>query len=411
MLREELKKIWQPGILIAIILIGGVFYWMFLAFSIDHFPNGPYNDGLFQIATELVETYGTSLELDEFEEFASTLPALEAEADEYLKVNPVAQEHGITSYAKYVALFEESDELSRYSEDSNDPAQAQYASAQLIQNYLTSDEAHNIYGRIRATEEYIREYKVWEQSGIDLLTSPQLSANTEQEYVNAKKLFFAEDNAWQNILPPEILEATGTYFSYLLVWMVLSLCILLSPVLVRDRMRKMRPLQWSSQRGRGVLKYQFAAIMVSAIMLTTANALLFGGLFLTNGTLTFAACKMFSFMMTGYSWVNWSYGAWCCVLIAICYIVSLGVTGIVFIISNHSANYITMLMKLIPVFVAAAVISTKLIYFAFYYNNALYALSNIPMAELAPAVIIFSVGLILPLISIVVAKRRNLLAV
>lgn len=412
MLREELKKIWRPGILIAIVFFGVVFYWMFLQFSISYFPNGPYNEELFRIASEMVDTYGTSLEAEAFEEFAATLSELEAEADEYILANAVAQEYGITNYTEYLAFSEEANEITRYSEDKNDPAQIKYAAYRIILNYLTSSETNNIHGRIFATEMYVSEYKYWQANGVDILSRSKLSINTEKEYENAKELFFGTDNTWQNIMPSEIVQTTGTYFSYLLVWMVLSLCILLSPVLVRDRMHKMRPIQWSSRRGRGILKAQSAAVMLSTFALTSINLLIFGSLFLTNGTAVFAECKMFSFMMTtGYSWLNWSYGTWCVVLIVICYLVSIGVSGAVLFLSNYSGNYITMLLKLIPLFVAIAIVSTKLIDYAFYYNNALYMLTNIPMIECAITAIILVVGIMMSVISIVRSKKKDLLTV
>ena len=37
----ELRKIWRPGILAAILLLGAVYYWMFPQFYIEYFCNGP----------------------------------------------------------------------------------------------------------------------------------------------------------------------------------------------------------------------------------------------------------------------------------------------------------------------------------------------------------------------------------
>lgn len=41
LLKWELRKIWRPGILAAILLLGAVYYWMFPQFYIEHFCNGP----------------------------------------------------------------------------------------------------------------------------------------------------------------------------------------------------------------------------------------------------------------------------------------------------------------------------------------------------------------------------------
>ncbi len=411
MLLEELKKIWRPGILMAVILFGTVYYWMFLDFNIRFFPNGPYQAGAYEIAVEMKEMYGTSLDEDEFETFAQTLPALQAEADRYIQASSVAETYGLTGYTQFLAFEQESGEIAEYAEGSDDPAQKQYADAHLLRNYLTDAETNNIAGRIQATQGYIRAYEAWRENGADLKASARLSAETEREYKNAQTLFFSEDKAWQNILPWEAAEVTGTYFSHLLVWMALSLCILLSPVLVRDRMRMMRPLQWSSRRGRGVLNRQFAASALSAFILTTLNLLIFGGLFLTNGTMFFADCKLFSFMMTGFTWGVWSYGAWCCALVVICYLVCLGVCGMICFLSNYSGNYITMLMKLIPLYVIVAVVSSKLVYYTFYYSNALYRLTRVPMTELAVTAAVLAGGAALSYIAIKKAGKEDMLTV
>ena len=38
---QELKKIWRPGILAGIVLLGLIYYYMFPSFYIEHFSNGP----------------------------------------------------------------------------------------------------------------------------------------------------------------------------------------------------------------------------------------------------------------------------------------------------------------------------------------------------------------------------------
>ena len=37
----ELRKIWRPGILAAILLLGAVYYWMFPQFYIEYFSLTP----------------------------------------------------------------------------------------------------------------------------------------------------------------------------------------------------------------------------------------------------------------------------------------------------------------------------------------------------------------------------------
>lgn len=406
MLREELKKIWRPGILLILLLLGAVYYMMFLDFYIVHFPNGPNSEAMIETAADLVKAYGTTLEPEELEEFAATIPELKAKADAYIRVYPPAQERGFDSYS---AFLEFQNETSLYSGELSEAEQEKYTAAMLIQNYLWSDETDNIYGRLYATQVYVREYGVWQANGVDLQTRAYDMGYSTREYVNAEKSFFGEDHAWRNIMPYEVPEATSTYLGYLLVWMSLSVCILLSPVLVRDRMRAMRPLQWSARRGRGILKIQFTAAMLSAFLMTTVNLFIFGGLFLTNGISVFADSRMFSFMMTGFCWVNWSYSVWCAVLIIMCYLVTLGTAALAFFLSRFSGNYVAMLLKLIPLIVACTILAPRLVVLAFYYQNGMYIWTPVPMIELIMAELVMMLGLALCGIAIARQKKQDLL--
>lgn len=52
LLAWELRKIWRPGILAAILLLGIVYYWMFPEFYIEYFCNGPAAQAQFQLASQ-----------------------------------------------------------------------------------------------------------------------------------------------------------------------------------------------------------------------------------------------------------------------------------------------------------------------------------------------------------------------
>ena len=52
LLKWELRKIWRPGNLAAILLLGAVYYWMFPQFYIEHFCNGPQSEAQFDLASD-----------------------------------------------------------------------------------------------------------------------------------------------------------------------------------------------------------------------------------------------------------------------------------------------------------------------------------------------------------------------
>ena len=70
---QEMKKIWRPGILAGIVLLGLIYYYMFPSFYIEHFSNGPFARAEFELAVEWVAQYGPTLEPEERAELDSRL--------------------------------------------------------------------------------------------------------------------------------------------------------------------------------------------------------------------------------------------------------------------------------------------------------------------------------------------------
>lgn len=78
---QEIKKIWRPGLLAGIILLGLVYYYMFPSFYIEHFSNGPSAKEQLDLSVEWVARYGPTLEPEEREKVDNQL------AEEIAKFN------------------------------------------------------------------------------------------------------------------------------------------------------------------------------------------------------------------------------------------------------------------------------------------------------------------------------------
>ena len=62
---QEWKKIWRPGILVALLVLGLAYFYLFSNFYIEYFCNGPTAQAEFDLASEWVETYGPTMEPEE----------------------------------------------------------------------------------------------------------------------------------------------------------------------------------------------------------------------------------------------------------------------------------------------------------------------------------------------------------
>lgn len=397
MIREELKKIWRPWNIFSLVVLGFVFYTMFLEFCINDFPEnygGYAGRGVLAVSSELVKTYGTSLSEQEQKEMKSTRSALIQETEGYIQSNKIGKKYGLKTYEDYVN-FEQTTLNEVYDQPEQTPADLneRYADWMQLSSYMESDETDNVVGRLYAVTLFSDFYHSSQTFGPDAENTYDDHTYTQKEYDHAKRTFWGKDNLWQNILPEEIPTTISHFIAYLLIWICLSICLIVSPLLVHDRMSRMHTLQYSSRRGRGIFNSQFLAVMLSAFLLTTLNLLLFGGLFAKHGTSVFFPCRMFSFMLTPYCWPNWTHGTWCLVLTSMCYLVSFGVAGAAVCLAQSSANYIVMLLKLVPLFAVVAVVCPNMMEGAFYYTNALYAVSRIPYVEGMCAVGILVVGM------------------
>lgn len=392
MIIEELKKIWRPGMLAALLVIGFVFYTMRLEFYIKYFPNGPYAGGMVELCRQMVETHGTSLSEEEFKIMQQSRQDIKAEADLYVRSYVIGKKYGLKSYEDFDQFRRESFEQISGNEaaDQNE----RYADTMRIENYMESKDTKNAERRLSAISYIISAYEAY-QNYAENPSEFNDGTYTKREWEKVSQDFFGEKQIWKNILPYEVPEATGAYMENVLIWICLSICMLLSPLPVHDRMSRMKALQYSSRRGRRIYGSQLAAVMISAGLLTTGNLAIFGGLFAAHGTSVFFPCRMSSFLMNQFGWPDWTHGGWCLMLVGMCYLISFGIAGAVFFLSRSCESYITMLLKILPLFVAAVLLDTRIINYAFYFNNAVYKWSGIPYAELISAAGIFMLGIIL----------------
>ncbi len=390
MFREEFRKIWRPGMIFVLIVLGFIYYTMFLEFYIRYFPNGPHYEGVFYVARQMKETYGTSLSEKEMAEFETGIPLLQKEADRYVENSETGKKYGLKTYEQY-AEFRKNVYDGNFGTNEAADLNEIYTDCMIMDNCLQGEDTDNIEGRLYAACLFEAQYHQAEKYG----TYQTEEGYSPKELEHARKLFFGPDKKWQNILPEEIPRVTGTYAGLLLVWICLSVCLLLSPLAVHDRMAGMHVLQYSSRHGRKIYKSQFAAVMASAFLLVTANLILFGGIFAVHGTSAFFPCRMYSFMGTQYCWPEWTHGTWCLMLVLNCYLTAAGAAGMVFFLSDRSTNYIGMMLKILPLFVIFAILCPKIMEHAFYFENKLYQFTGIPHIELICAAAVSAAGAVL----------------
>ena len=386
LLKWELRKIWRPGILAAILLLGAVYYWMFPQFYIEYFNNGPYAEAQFELASGWVEQYGPTLEPEERAELDGQLAEEIAAFDQQIASIPEAAAAGLTNYAAFLS----------FREDYLNGVRDSDGQADMDTEYLLN----RIYGgtnwyRIEVLTDTMEIYDTQDED-LALVISEREEWGDPATMIQREKELAASDLC-HSLLPLSVKESTWQYGKDLAVWCVLSVVLLLSPTLVRDRLRRTRPMQWASRRGRAILNTQMGAALLSALVLTIVNLTVYAVPFLAQGPLRFAACGLGGIWKWGTPWFDWTYGTYLLVLAALLLALSLGCAGLTVFLSQYSGNYIAMLLKAVPLFVAeGAVLGSWLLDMPFTFRNLGNGAVWLPRgieAVMAAILLVFGLGL------------------
>ena len=158
-----------------------------------------------------------------------------------------------------------------------------------------------------------------------------------------------------------------------------------------------------------VAQYLAAALALWAV-LAAVNITVYAVPFLAQGPLRFAACSLGGIWEWGTPWFDWTYGTYLLVLAGLLLALSLGAAGLTVFLSQYSGNYIAMLLKAVPLFVAVgAVLGTWLLDMPFMFRNLGNGALWLPRGiEAVTAGVLLALGLGLCLLACRRQRRREL---
>ena len=225
---QEMRKIWRPGILAALVVVGVLFYFLRPKFWIERISETQS----FDHSLMLVDRYGPVLTAGVRPELDSMYDEIVADFDRELKNIPEAVEAGITDLESYLAAERDG---SLYEIDRR-------AYTELWQLFMTVNDFGIITGR----------YDSHIDGTFGLRNSPHLAGYTPQAQARIIELEEAEVRTGTiSFMDHFVPEYTADWGRYLTVWSVLSVILLLSPTLVRDRLRRTNAMQRSEERRVG----------------------------------------------------------------------------------------------------------------------------------------------------------------
>lgn len=356
MIFAELKKILRPESILIIVILSFLLFTSFLYRWIKPFIfKGDSFNTRIGILQTWIDDYGNSIDETEFKEIEANYNDILCQSAAMIADTDYFNEHGINNYEEYL----------------------NYA-----QNAISGNAGYDygVYSKMRDM--------VSENTGVSPIYLQEYEA-----ILTVYKSCGAEKN---HILPFEVITYTNNYFTCLAIWCFVIVFVLAAPVMVNDRASNVVSAQFSSKIGKRIYGIQY--ITMSAASFAVVSIMIAIGLIAWSqtGALAFAESNFNSFLNRDIPAVSMTYSDFIKIFIGIIYLLSLGISSIVFFLSARSSNAIEMLLKTIPVLVLGCFLAL-LLQGAFLESNFVFEITKIRYWEVYISIFVFLTGLILNL--------------
>ncbi|MDE7245205.1 MAG: hypothetical protein K2O18_14705 [Oscillospiraceae bacterium] len=329
---QEMQKIWRPGILAALVVLGVLFYFLRPKFWIELIPKTQNFDN----SLMLVERYGPVLTAEIRPELDAIYEEIKENFNLEVKKIPGAAEIGITDLESYWAV-DRSGEIYEVNVE---------LFAKLWRLSMPANDFRLITGK----------YDGRMDGTFGIRNSPHLASYAPQAQTRIIELEERELRTKAvSFMDHAVPWYTSDWGRYLVIWTVLSVTLLLSPTLVRDRIRRTIAMQWTSRRGRRAVRTQTAAALASALLLALINLIVYFAILAQQGSLPLWNCPIYC-GDGGIPWFDWTYGQFILMLIGMNFAFALAAGGLAVFLSQFSTNYVPMLLKAIPVFLVVGLV-------------------------------------------------------
>ncbi|RXZ79043.1 hypothetical protein EBB07_24645 [Paenibacillaceae bacterium] len=315
----ELKKIFQPKMLLLFLLINLFIYQLFISFYFEYFPNGRPELDYYRISEQMVNNYGVEMDEEEFEHFKRQYTAQIEEADRFMQADPRFKEAGIANYDALINL------------DSNKNIDA-------LRNYLFFELKSEMMYELQVRTGLIKSYENVSENRFRLYSYPEQLSNAQKTRIQQ----LLDVNAFNSPFPYFVLENYNELIKYVLVLALLSVMLMVSPIYIRDKKNGVYQLQYSSRQGRKIFSTKLLASLLAATMLITAQAGTFLLLYRQQGTQIFYQLGINSFGNNHIFWLDPTFAQYIALSLIALYAAALAAALLSAFISSIAPNYITL---------------------------------------------------------------------
>lgn len=320
---NEIKQIFTLKKVLLMVLITGLFYFLFISFYISHFPNGRPALDEYRISIEMLENYGLYMNEAEFLDFKAGYERQINEANEYLQSREDFVKAGITTYEDFL-------DTSLHDEVTEE-----------LRNQILFQEQVEVFWQLQEKKRIIGTYENRQNN----LKQSYAHLGTEQEK-RLNEIFNAEQET--AVFSYIVFENYNDMIPYMATLILISIMLMISPIHLKDRLNRVNYLQYTSKTGRGIFHKKLLAAMGATLIITTLQLLLFFLVYTKNETAMFLKASVISFNSYFVSWFPLTFMNYILLTVAGIYLLALVTTLIVVVISNRVPNYMTLIGVQIP---------------------------------------------------------------
>lgn len=325
---QELKKILTWRMLLLVSVINVILYFLLIEFYITNFPNGRPDLDSYRIGIEMIETYGTDMDEEDYIDFKKTYEAQVQEANQYIQSNASFAQAGIHTYADFSAI------------DGQNEAQ----NALIDQVFF--EENVDMFWELQERERLIRIHGRKEA----ILAKYRENANPSQQMRFDEMI---QKHQYQ-VYPGVVMENYKSFIVTVAIAILISVILIISPVIIKDRLRQMLDLQYTSKKGRHIYKTKLLTVLISTIIVITALLIVYFSLYSLNHTEMYFKVPIHTFI-GDYYWYDPTFIQYIMLTILAIYFIGIIFALLAMACSSLMPNYISLVGIQVPVIVAMIV--------------------------------------------------------
>ncbi|MDO3413297.1 hypothetical protein QWJ34_26330 [Saccharibacillus sp. CPCC 101409] len=368
----ELKKIWNWRIVTVIAVFAALIFAALMNEALRSYDSLSTQGIYGSYQNEMFERYGDTLEPEELADYdiPGKKEAVIAELDEIIAADFLFAKSNIHNYAEFEA-FEES-----HTENMSEAErQAFHETVFQMRENLSPNRAAQTTNEFHASPRYrLQTLIALENTYVNYAQhlQPYIEHDERPVVVRVATKILQTHNT--SLIRYDLLSSFSVYVAVVGVFSTAASILLVAPMLVTDRIRKLNMIQYSSTTGRRMLKIQLLAAAASVFGLSA--------FLLAIAYIPFIAVRAGDYWNTpilsfsGYDLLLYdiTFGQYALILAGMILVLNVGAACFTFVLARFSSSMITMLVKTVPVGIALASLSALSIAMAFSYNNLIFTM-------------------------------------